>query len=166
MSGHGAAINWAEYCRLHARPDWAFFSLWHVLNPENLQDIQICIRFSSFLEVIPDFPALAPLCQQQGFYAGILRQELRHREIELFGYELAHHRQTLRRIRLEFLREVWAIDRQLRSHRTFIERYRHGCLKPRNEQSNQFRKKPLLRRKTSLEGKWNPQSRILDCKTS
>ena len=92
-----------------------------MLNPENIQDIQIGIRISSYLAVGPDFASLAAACQQHGFYAGVLRLELQHAEVGQFGYDLAHRRQALRRQRLELLREVWVIEEELRNHRPFQE---------------------------------------------
>ena len=119
ISGHTGSFLWADFIRAYSRPEGDHLPLRHILNPENLTDIQLGIRISGYLEVIPDFPALAALCQQQGLYAGILRQELQHREIVEFGYDLAQRHQVLLRTRLDLLREVWAIDRELLSHRPF-----------------------------------------------
>ena len=121
MSGHSGSFLRADFIRAYSRPEGASLALCNILNPENLQDIQLGIRISGYLEVIPDFPALAALYQQQGLYAGILRQEFQHKENAEFGYDLAQRRQVLRRTRLDLLRKVWAIDRELLSHRPFRE---------------------------------------------
>ena len=113
MRGQGAATSWAVHISTS-------FSLWHILNTEEGQTQDIAIKISSFLVVIPDFPALTALCEQSGFFASILRQVVLVREIDRFGYDLAIRRRGFRRARLVLLRDLGAIEGEFVSHRSLM----------------------------------------------
>ena len=112
------ARSWDEFVRQHQR-DETVTSLTFLLDPIPVQEIQVGFRITAYLVLGPDFAALAACCRQRGFYTGLLRQERLHREIAVYGYDLAFRWQRLRQQRLAFLQSVWSIDQELASHRPF-----------------------------------------------
>ena len=90
---------------------------WHLLNYEDSQTQDLTIKISTYLVVISDFPALAAVCEQAGYFSSILRQVVLFRDTQRFGHDIALRRKELRKTRLVLLRELSVVEREFASHR-------------------------------------------------